>query len=126
LWRRQGRRQRARQLQAQPQCPGPGQQCRTAVGSPTIPADYRESVTGAEIHAILKRWVETELLYQHALKDGLEREAEIAETLHQMQRQILADEYLQRELKKRVRVSAQEVQDYYDQGTNFTPFSLKG
>jgi len=79
-----------------------------------IPADYRESVTGAEIHAILKRWVETELLYQHALKAGLEREAEIAETLHQMQRQILADEYLQRELKKRVRVSAQEVQDYYE------------
>lgn len=79
-----------------------------------IPADYRESVTGAEIHAILKRWVETELLYQHALQEGLDRDAETAKTLQQMQRQILADEYLQRELRKRVRVSAQEVQDYYE------------
>jgi len=79
-----------------------------------IPEDYRESITGAEIRAILDRWIETELLYQRALKEGLERESEVAESLRQMQRQILADELLQRELKNRARVSAQEVQAYYD------------
>ena len=79
-----------------------------------IPADYRESVTGAEIHAILDRWIETELLYQRALKENLESNADVAETLHQMQRQILADEYLQRELTNRVRVVEEEVQDYYE------------
>ncbi len=79
-----------------------------------IPEDYRDSVTGSEIRAILDRWVETELLYQQAIKDGLERDSDVAETLRQMQRQILADEFLQRELKNRTRVTAQEVQAYYE------------
>ena len=79
-----------------------------------IPEDYRDSVTGAEIRAILDRWVETELLYQQALKDGLDRDSEVAENLRQMQRQILADELLQREMKDRARVSAPEVQAYYE------------
>ncbi|HZM15101.1 MAG TPA: peptidylprolyl isomerase [Candidatus Krumholzibacteria bacterium] len=79
-----------------------------------IPADYRESVTGAEIYAILDRWIETELLYQHALKEHIESDTEVGETLHQMRRQILADEYLQREMKNRVRVGEDEVRDYYE------------
>ena len=79
-----------------------------------IPAEFRESVTGAEIRGLLDRWIETELLYQRAMKEGLERDPQVAETLLQTRRQILADEYLQRELKNRVRVSNQDIQAYYD------------
>jgi peptidyl-prolyl cis-trans isomerase C len=79
-----------------------------------IPAEFRDSVTGAEIRGLLDRWIETELLYQRAVKKGLEQDPQVAEKLQQTQRQILADEFLQRELKERVRVSNEEVQAYYD------------
>jgi peptidyl-prolyl cis-trans isomerase C len=79
-----------------------------------IPPDYRESITGSEIRAILDRWIAVQLLYQRALDEGLEEDPEVAETLQQTRRQILADEYLQRELQKRVRVTNEEIQEYYD------------
>lgn len=79
-----------------------------------IPPDYRESITGSEIRAILDRWIAVQLLYQRAVADGLEQDPDVAETLQQTRRQILADEYLQRELQKRVRVTNEEIQEYYD------------
>ena len=82
-----------------------------------IPADLRESVTGSEVREIIDQWVETELLYQQAQRAGLHREPEVAEALRQMQRQLLADEYLQRELHDRVRVTQEDIQAYYREHT---------
>lgn len=79
-----------------------------------IPPDYRESITGSEIRDILDRWIDVQLLYQRAIAEGLESDPDVAETLQQTRRQILADEYLQRELQKRVRVTNEEIQAYYD------------
>ncbi|UCE03204.1 MAG: peptidylprolyl isomerase [Candidatus Latescibacterota bacterium] len=79
-----------------------------------IPPDLSESITGSEIREILDHWVETELLFQRALKDGLDRDPDVAETLHQMRRQIVANEFLQRELHNRVRVSIDEIRAYYE------------
>ena len=83
-----------------------------------IPPDLRESITGTEIREIIDRWVETELMYQKAMQEGLDRDPELTESLRQMQRQVLADEYLQRELKNRVRVSNEEILAYYRQHTD--------
>lgn len=78
-----------------------------------IPNELRESITGAEIREILDRWVRTELLYQRAVTSGLEKEAAVAARLREMQRDLLADELLQRELDKRVSVGNDELQAYY-------------
>jgi peptidyl-prolyl cis-trans isomerase C len=83
-----------------------------------IPPDLRETITGSEIREIIDRWVETELLFQKAMQEGLDRDPELAESLRQMQRQVLADEFLQRELKNRVRVSNDEILAYYRQHTD--------
>lgn len=92
-----------------------GAELREAELRQLIPPDLRESITGAEVREILDRWVETELLYQKALQEGLDRDPDLGETLRQMQRQVLADEYLQRELKNRVRVTNEEIQAWYQQ-----------
>lgn len=80
-----------------------------------VPMDLSESVTGVEIREILDHWVTTELLYQKAVQDGLDRDPEVAEVLHQMQRQLLADEYMQRELRNRVQLTNDEIRKYYDE-----------
>jgi peptidyl-prolyl cis-trans isomerase C len=78
-----------------------------------IPSELRESITGTEIREILDRWVRTELLYQRARSEGIESDAAVAARLHEMQRDFLADELLQRELTERVRIGNEELQAYY-------------
>ncbi len=80
-----------------------------------VPVDVSDNITGTEIREILDHWVETELLYQKALQDGLDRDPAVADALNQMQRQLLADEYRQRELRNRVRVTNEEIRAVYDQ-----------
>jgi parvulin-like peptidyl-prolyl isomerase len=79
-----------------------------------IPGELREAITGKEINDILGRWVDTELLYQKARHDGLDRDPQVAEQLYEMERQMLADEYLQRQMQLRVRVAPEEIRAYYD------------
>jgi len=78
-----------------------------------VPPELREGITGAEIRDVLDRWVNTELLYQKARKEGLDRDPAVAARLHDMERDLLADEMLQRELAARVQVSGDELQAYY-------------
>jgi parvulin-like peptidyl-prolyl isomerase len=78
-----------------------------------VPQELREGITGAEIRDVLDRWVSTELLYQKARKDGLDRDAAVTARLHEMERDLLAEETLQRELTSRVQVSSDELQSYY-------------
>jgi EpsD family peptidyl-prolyl cis-trans isomerase len=79
-----------------------------------IPGELRDAITGKEINDILARWVDTELLYQKARHEGLDRDPQVTEQLYEMERQLLADEYLQRQLRLRVRVTPEEIQAYYD------------
>jgi len=79
-----------------------------------IPVDLRDAITGSEIRDILMRWVDTELLHQKARHEGLDRDPTVAEQMYEMERQLLADEYLQRQMRMRVRVEPEEIRAYYD------------
>ena len=83
-----------------------------------IPEELRDGITGSEVRDILDRWVRTELLYQKAMKDGLENDAPVAARLQELRRDLLADELLQRELGNRVRVTNEELQAYYRKHQN--------
>ena len=78
-----------------------------------IPPEIRDAVSGPEIRAIVDRWVQTELLYQKATANGLEKDAAVASRLQDLRRDQLAQELLQRELETRVRVGSDEIQAYY-------------
>jgi peptidyl-prolyl cis-trans isomerase C len=78
-----------------------------------VPEEAREGITGGEIRGILDRWVRSELLYQKAVEDGLEKDPRVAVRLRELQRELLADEMLQRELGKRAHVNAAEIQAWY-------------
>jgi parvulin-like peptidyl-prolyl isomerase len=54
------------------------------------------------------------LLHQRARREGFDRDPKVAEQLYEMERQFLADEYLQREMHARVTVSNDEIRAYYD------------
>jgi peptidyl-prolyl cis-trans isomerase C len=78
-----------------------------------IPPELRDGISGSEIRDILDRWVQSELLYQRARKDGIENDPQVEARLNEIRRDLLADEFLQRELSTRVHVSNEELQAYY-------------
>lgn len=78
-----------------------------------IPPEFRDGVTGAEIRDILDRWVRAELLYQKAKSEGVANDPQVASRLHELEREMLADEMLQRELANRVQVATDDLQGYY-------------
>jgi peptidyl-prolyl cis-trans isomerase C len=78
-----------------------------------IPAEFRDGITGAEIRDILDRWVRAELLYQKAKSENVANDPQVAARMHELEREMLADEMLQRELANRVQVSSDDLQAYY-------------
>jgi len=80
-----------------------------------IPPELGDVVSGAEVRDVIDRWVRSELLYQRAQRDGLDKDTEVASRLRDLERELLADKLLERELESRVKVSGDELQSYYRQ-----------
>lgn len=78
-----------------------------------IPPELGEGLSGAEIRDVIERWVRNQLLYQRARHDRLDQDPEINERMRDLERDMLADELLQRELARRVSMDAEELRTYY-------------
>lgn len=78
-----------------------------------VPQDYKEYYGLEDRKALINRWVETELIYQEAVKRGIDQEPEIKLKVDEFRRLLLENEILQRELGSRVRITEDEVEKYY-------------
>jgi len=78
-----------------------------------IPVEYIMSLTPEQKMGFVDRWINTELVYQEAVKQGLDKEEKIAERLRQVQKELLANEFLQREMAGKAAVSNEELEDYF-------------
>ncbi len=56
-----------------------------------------------------------ELLYQEALKTGLDKEKETAEILEEMKKRILVEKFFKKELDENIKISEEELKKYYDE-----------
>jgi peptidyl-prolyl cis-trans isomerase C len=79
-----------------------------------IPAEYRGALGLQEKESLVQSWVNTELIYQAAMKNGLNKEKDIARKLRAMERQMLANEMVQRKIMTKVQVTEEEAKKYYD------------
>jgi hypothetical protein len=78
-----------------------------------IPPEYVTGLTPDQKMGFVDRWINTELLYQEALKRGIDREGPVAVRLAQVRRELLANEMLQREMAVNTSVSEEEVRRYF-------------
>ncbi len=67
----------------------------------------------------IDQWVESELLYQRALEEGLQRDEEIQKKIAQFQRMLLEQEVLRRYLEGKVEISDEEISVYYADNNDF-------
>jgi parvulin-like peptidyl-prolyl isomerase len=80
-----------------------------------IPAEYAIGLTPDQKMGFVDRWVNTELVYQAALAQGLGKEEAIATKIEQLQKELLANELLQREMAGKATVTNEEAQMYFGQ-----------
>jgi len=83
----------------------------------SIPPEYRERITREQNVNYVKQWIDTELLYQEALKRKMRREKPIRERLARMERDLLSAEMLSRAqlAAADLNISDTMIQEYYDQ-----------
>lgn len=63
----------------------------------------------------LDEMIKKELLYQEALKRGLDKNPEFAQKLEEFKKLTLISILLEKEIEEKTRVTEQDVKDYYDQ-----------
>ena len=78
-----------------------------------VPEEYLDSITGEQKRQFLDRWINAELLYQEALRQGLQRDPTIKEEIREAERTILIADLIQRELDRRIMVTDEEALAYY-------------
>lgn len=61
----------------------------------------------------IEQWIESELLYQRALQEGLQQDEDIQKKISQFQRMLLEQEVLRKYLEGRITVSDEEISHYY-------------
>lgn len=80
-----------------------------------IPSQYIGTLAPNQKRELLRRWIDTEVLYQDALKQGVPKESEVEAKLHEIERELLANEVLERHLIQTGSVDESEVSQYFEQ-----------
>jgi peptidyl-prolyl cis-trans isomerase C len=79
-----------------------------------LPEGERMPFTPEEKTALIDRWVEMELLHQEALRRGLRNDPKVRARLESLEREFLADHLAFLELRDRIAVSEEEVEEYFE------------
>ncbi|HTY07541.1 MAG TPA: peptidyl-prolyl cis-trans isomerase [Candidatus Edwardsbacteria bacterium] len=79
----------------------------------TMQPGYKEAWIAANKDEAIKQWTRTELLYQEALKRGLDKDPKVAKVLREWPKIILMNEMEKRELGACGVVSEAEAKDYF-------------
>ena len=78
-----------------------------------IPLEYVMGLTPDQKMGFVDRWINTELVYQEALRQGLDSEEAIAARLIQVRRELLANEFLTREMSAKANVNDDDIRRYF-------------
>jgi parvulin-like peptidyl-prolyl isomerase len=79
----------------------------------SIPYQLMGSISASQKREAVERWIEEELLYQEALRRGIDREPKTAALLDKVRRDILVASLLQRESRPDAKVSEEQIAQYY-------------
>jgi peptidyl-prolyl cis-trans isomerase C len=78
-----------------------------------VPEDERIPLTFEERREFVRRWVDTEVLCQEAIRRGFKNDPYVEARLTELEEQFLADYLVFTELRARTRVSEEEIEAYY-------------
>lgn len=84
-----------------------------------VPEEFINTLTPTHKKEIVKEWIDTELLYQEAVKLGIDKEPRIARILEKTRRDLLSSELLARRAADITTPSDDELNKYYESNSDF-------
>jgi parvulin-like peptidyl-prolyl isomerase len=83
----------------------------------SIPPEYSDKITGEQRKNYVQQWIDTELLYQTALREKIHKDREIQERLEKMKKDLLGAEVINRYSLKtpQLKISEEAIINYYEQ-----------
>ncbi len=88
-----------------------------------IPRDFYDQLTTEHKRKIVEELVQTELLYQEALAERIDKEDEIQRLLMKSKQNLLSNEYLERKLADIKPPNTDELMEYYTQHKDYFTIS---
>ncbi|MBC8185494.1 peptidyl-prolyl cis-trans isomerase [candidate division KSB1 bacterium] len=80
-----------------------------------IPAALQPIVTKDQINSYVQQWIDTELIYQNALKLGMDLGQDFRYELEKAKKELLVRKYLSRILDEDVDVAEDDIHKYYEE-----------
>lgn len=80
-----------------------------------LPQDEHLPLTDEEKRQFVERWINTELLYQEAVRRGLGDDPRVRLRLEEFEREYLADHLVYLELRERTQVTEQEIEAFFSE-----------
>ena len=80
-----------------------------------IPPVFQSTVTKDQINNFIQQWIDTELIYQNAMKLGMDLDQDFRYELEKAKKELLVRKYLNRILEEKVDVAEEEIQRYYEE-----------
>lgn len=80
-----------------------------------IPEGIRDRITKQDLQDYISRWINSQIFYQEAKRRGLDREVNIARELERVERELIVNALLEKEIyANKGQVPEGELQKYYD------------
>ena len=78
-----------------------------------FPEEYRDNITGDQLAQAINTWIESELLYQAAVKQGIDKEPRIKNIIEQKRKDIISARYIDLNLKPDTTISESKIDSIY-------------
>lgn len=80
----------------------------------TSPRDDRQ-VSAEAKREFVRQWIDTEVLYQEALREKLHKDNGMKRAIRQMEKELLAAELMERRVGRGMAIAQKEIEKYYDE-----------
>jgi peptidyl-prolyl cis-trans isomerase C len=82
----------------------------------SIPPEYSDQLTLEQNINYVRQWIDTELLFQEAMRKKIDREPQIRDRLNKMKKDLLAAEMMSRNsvMEKSATIDEKAIHDYYE------------
>jgi parvulin-like peptidyl-prolyl isomerase len=80
-----------------------------------IPVSVQSKVSKEQLNKFLQQWIEIELIYQDALRLGMDKERDFETELEKSKRESLVRKYFEKYLSGDAQISDEEMQVYYEE-----------
>jgi len=84
----------------------------------SLPADPGIELSRVQVERFVQQWIESELLYNEAVRMGVDKQPEVQQQLHDLMKEYIAASFAQQYADKNVETTDEEIQVFYQENAS--------